>query len=529
MRIAFGRPRIRQNAGLAPSGPGREAIAVHAAGSYSASWVLHVESEAMTQTSAQDSFLRGKTTLLQRGWVLAALLLTIPTAAAGLQAQPTPPPLDAAKVEKLIATLDAKEFKVRQAATRQLIELGLPVRPTLLRALKTKGLSLEMERRLKLIADEILGFQVLKPLRPANGHVTNHLAYYDAMFLIDNQAGWERHHKWLPDLPKVDFAKKLLLVVVSWDGLPRTILGPQEDGDTLVVPVKQVDAQLGDGRERPPQILLAQVIAWSGPVRFELNGRPQFTVYKGKALIEHSLKLWKEIQRLKAGGEPTLAQRIDAARPLWGDGTPDAAIAAAVAKVPVVSRDELKAIFNMEFRRLAEMRATPVVAEMWAMAQTLVEFDPATQGLGEALFAIGGPEVTGGCAKALQSKNRFTQLLAVCVARNLAEPALRPLFHEALTKKYGPVLRGGLDGLDRIGRTKEDVPALIGVLERAEDFAGGNEDVVQTAAWHLGAIGGDAAAALPALKKLQQHANTYHRDAATKAISRIQAAIEAPR
>jgi hypothetical protein len=53
--------------------------------------------------------------------------------------------------------------------------------------------------------------------------------------------------------------------------------------------------------------------------------------------------------------------------------------------------------------------------------------------------------------------------------------------------------------------------------------------VVQSAAWHLGRIGADAAPALPALKKLQQHSNTYHRNAAASAIARIQAAKSALR
>ena len=110
------------------------------------------------------------------------------------------------------------------------------------------------------------------------------------------------------------------------------------------------------------------------------------------------------------------------------------------------------------------------------------------------------------------------------VAHDLGLPELRPVFHLGLRSVDAPALRGALNGLTRIGWGKEDVPALIGLLGRDEQVLTGHAENVQTALFHLVALGADAAPALPAVEKLQGHPVDLIRESAARAAEKIKAA-----
>src|SRR5438309_1695927 len=57
----------------------------------------------------------------------------------------------AEEIRKLVDALEAKDFKVREQATKRLIELGMPILPVLQEAIK--GRSLEVTRRARHITE----------------------------------------------------------------------------------------------------------------------------------------------------------------------------------------------------------------------------------------------------------------------------------------------------------------------------------------------------------------------------------------
>jgi hypothetical protein len=174
------------------------------------------------------------------------------------------------------------------------------------------------------------------------------------------------------------------------------------------------------------------------------------------------------------------------------------------------------------------MRLTPAVtAEVFRLVEGLGEFDTAAEGAGKALTAAGGPDVVAGCAKALRSKNRFAQRVAVGVAVHFGLPELRPQFHDALNSSDLPVIRGGQEGLSTIGLRKEDVAPLIGVLKRFRKLPDGSHDVVEMAALLLTGVGASAEPALPLLEEiLSAERQPRTRESYRNAIRVIKTAVE---
>jgi hypothetical protein len=443
----------------------------------------------------------------RRTWkgLLPLLALLIAFSLLGSSLSPSSPPsLDPPEVRELIEQLDHGKYKVRQEASQKLLGRGLAVRPALLRALRKDGLSLEARLRLERIADELLGFTPLGSLQGAE-EAWIRVGYDDRMFVIDNAWDLKRYRAVVPRLPEVDLRTKQLVLVMSWPSRPRTILKPTTDDDTLVLPVREDEedeSDQGRGSFRPPQFVAAQVTAWIGPIRFELNGKPTLTIWKGRRLETEAARQWQEIQRLHAGGDPSPAQRLDAERPRWGKGTTDERIDADLAG-KAVDEDERKRMLVVEFRRLADMRGTPAVKEVVRFAENLREFDPAIEAAWHALSAIGSPDVVAGCAKALKSGNYSTQYVGIAVAEDLGMAELRPLYHLALTSSHAPIVRGGMNGLSRIGWHKEDVPSLIVLVKRVDAFL--DCEVVRSAVFQLGELGHAAESALPALEALGKH------------------------
>jgi hypothetical protein len=65
------------------------------------------------------------------------------------------PKVDADKVRAIVPKLDADDFKDREAAQKELMDLGLGAVPVLQEALKNQKLSLEVQTRLKNIVAKL--------------------------------------------------------------------------------------------------------------------------------------------------------------------------------------------------------------------------------------------------------------------------------------------------------------------------------------------------------------------------------------
>jgi hypothetical protein len=73
-------------------------------------------------------------------------------------------PIDAKKVDRLLSELDSDQFRVRQAAARQLTEMGTQIEPALRRVLENMP-SLETQKRVRAIQDKLHGVPPAATLR----------------------------------------------------------------------------------------------------------------------------------------------------------------------------------------------------------------------------------------------------------------------------------------------------------------------------------------------------------------------------
>jgi hypothetical protein len=76
-----------------------------------------------------------------------------------------------------------------------------------------------------------------------------------------------------------DLRKESLLILMNWKWRPRSIEFVRSEGDTLVIGVQegQPPGAIADSYH-PPKYLVARLPIWSGPVRFEVNGKRRFTI-----------------------------------------------------------------------------------------------------------------------------------------------------------------------------------------------------------------------------------------------------------
>jgi HEAT repeat protein len=142
-----------------------------------------------------------------------------------------------------------------------------------------------------------------------------------------------------------------------------------------------------------------------------------------------------------------------------------------------------------------------------------------------ALHAI-GPSSIPQLISAFADPNREVKLLAISVVRSMKQPSretVRRLI--PLLKDRDREVRGNaILALDRTAPYRQEaVPALIDAL--ADDYSGGfgvTANVRELAAWTLGRMGPDAAAAAPRLMTLLTNTNSRMRDEAATALARVQ-------
>jgi hypothetical protein len=281
----------------------------------------------------------------------------------------------------------------------------------------------------------------------------------------------------------------------------------------MVVRVKQEKStRWSNGFYQPPDFLVFKLPLWAGPVRFELNGKPQFTIARGKALDERSAELREEILRIHSGGEATMEQVME----YYERRAPD---------VPreeisrVISTDLKKrwsqvttSLYSTLFRELIDIRARPAIPRIFELIESMGPRDDAFNWAWKAAVGIGGPEVVDQCKEALSSWNPRSRHAAMLILRALGLPDTRSLAHEHFVDfQYPAVGRCAVDLLHRIGVTKDDVPALIEALEEIRESyltppkdrrkLGHTDSLGHEIMYALGSLGPAANEALPVLKQ----------------------------
>jgi hypothetical protein len=297
------------------------------------------------------------------------------------------------------------------------------------------------------------------------------LGAIDRMFLIEDQWELDRCASLLPKLPKVDLKAESLLVITSWKYTARTLKGVQPEGDTLAIKIDQAKppAAIADSYH-PPKFLVFKIPTWHGPVRFEVNGEPSFTIPRGEALVRQSEEVWEEILRIHSGGRPKPEQIVR----YYKLRSPDAS-EQEIKRVFITDKRKYLAfnsalLYPMLFRDLIDVRARPVIPRIFDLIESMGQHDNAFEPAFKAVVGIGGPDVLDHCKKGLKSWNPRSRHAAMLILRDLSLPDSRPLAHEHLGDVQQEVARCALDLLHHIGTTKEDVPAMIRALEEIERY-----------------------------------------------------------
>jgi hypothetical protein len=332
-------------------------------------------------------------------------------------------------------------------------------------------------------------------------------------FLIEDQWEFERCALLLPNLPKIDLKTESLLVIMSWKSRPRTLQSIHSEDETLVIQVNEAKPAGFEARfYEPPDFLVFKIRAWSGPVRFELNGNNEFTIVRGEALAKRGNELWEEILRLHSGGRPTREQVVTYYKRRAPDTSDEE-----IRRIIFTDKNKYLAVdpaslYPILFRELIDTRARTIIPRIFQLIESMGQHDKAFDQAFKAVVGIGGPEVLDHCRKGLKSWNPRSRHAAMLILRDLGLPESRSLAHEHLASMQQEVARCALDLLYRIGTTKEDAPAMISALEEIERFyltppnerpkvAHYSSDVGTSIMYRLGSLGPDAEAALPVLER----------------------------
>jgi len=359
----------------------------------------------------------------------------------------------------------------------------------------------------------------------------------DRMFLIEDQWELDRCTRLLPKLPKIDLRKESLLIIMSWKSMPRLLESVRAEGDTLVVRVTQArPAQSETLDYHPPTFLVFKIPAWPGPVRFDVNGKIQFTIPRGKALADKSSEIWDEILRIHSGGGATLNEKVRYYKRYWLDMTEDEVRATIITHEKDKFRNlDLDKLYPLVFDDLIAIRATPAIPRIFELIQTMAPHDKALGPAIKALVAIGGPDAVEGCKKALLSTNTQSRRAAMGILATFALPETRQLARDKLIDRDDHVSVAAFMLLQNIGIGKVDVPAMIKGLEGAKayymspgDFPekrpyGYTGELPRRLIYSFGELGPSARDALPILKEVaSEPALRGFQEDAVKAIVKIE-------
>jgi hypothetical protein len=360
----------------------------------------------------------------------------------------------------------------------------------------------------------------------------------DRMFLVEDQWEFDRCTRLLPKLPKVELQKKeSLLIIMSWKSMPRLLDSVRAEGDTLVVRVTQARPARSETLDyHPPTFLIFKIPAWPGPVRFDVNGKIQFTIPRGKALADKSSEIWEEILRIHSGGGGTLSEKVRYYKRYWLDMTEDEVRTTIITHEKDKFRNlDLDKLYPLVFDDLIAIRATPAIPRIFELIQTMAPHDKALGPAKGALVAIGGPDVVEGCKKALVSTNTQSRRAAMGILATFALPETRQLARDKLIDRDDHVSVTAFMLLQNIGIGKVDVPAMVKGLEGAKayymspgDFPekrpyGYNGELPRRLIFSFGELGPSARDALPILKEVASEPTLRgFREDAVKAIVKIE-------
>lgn len=345
------------------------------------------------------------------------------------------------------------------------------------------------------------------------------------MFVIDNEWDVRRYRLVIPDLPEIDPTDEMLIVLLSWHTRERSLGSITIDRDTMTLRVDQPPPSQPPSMEyRPPKFIVARTKAWDGHICFMLNGEDHHMIWKGDALVDESTLLWHEILRLYNRGEPTREQSLA----YWRENhyrNPNLSDGEILARTRSYTITNRKSFYSWLFRDLADMRATPIVPEMFALVEAMEQHDPAFSAVVSTLTAIGGDAVVDGCRHALRSPNPESRRLAIGVLRHLGLPEFRKLAYVALYDDHESVSRNALGILLQLGLDEADVQRLLDfVLDQEESLS--SPDVLGSVIYQLGELGTHARPAINALERLTHHRHRGLRRRATEALEKIWADIE---
>jgi uncharacterized small protein (DUF1192 family) len=358
--------------------------------------------------------------------------------------------------------------------------------------------------------------------------------------LIDNQWEFDRSARLIHGLPKVDLEKECLLLILSSPNAPTKLEGLNVDGETLVLAFSQAPVVQSENREyRRPNFDLYKFPLWSGPVRFEVNHEPQFTVLRGEVLEKRCAELWEEILRLHSGGRPNRSELIQLYRVQWPAASDKEIVDYLMKNKDKVQRIKPQVAYDKAFEELVNIGAKPLIPRLFALIDSMGKFDPAFTPACSAIIGIGGPEVVDYCKVAIKSQNPRSRDVGMSILTYLELPDTRAIAYEHLGDIDANFGHNSFDLLNRLGITKSDVPAMIEALNKIDDFYQGREDaqkpvdgyydgeVAKSIMWAFGQLHANASEALPLLERMAAEGRIPAlQEEAQQAIAQIKADAE---
>lgn len=196
--------------------------------------------------------------------------------------------------------------------------------------------------------------------------------------LIDNQWEFDRCARLLHGLPQIDIVKESLLLILSSPNAPIKLEEINIDDETLVLALSHEAGVQSENREyRQPSFDLYKFPLWSGPIRFEINHEPQFTILRGEALEKQCAELWEEILRLHSGGRPNRPELIKFYRAQWPKASDKEIIEYVMKNKDTAWRINPQAMYDNAFEELVNIRAKPLIARLFALIESMGKFDKA--------------------------------------------------------------------------------------------------------------------------------------------------------
>jgi hypothetical protein len=290
----------------------------------------------------------------------------------------------------------------------------------------------------------------------------------DRMIFVDDVWELDRCARLIPDLPWADLRKESLVVLMNWTTRTRCIDYVRPEGATLVIGIKEQIVRAEPMASQPSfKFWVARLPTWFGPVRFELNGKRQFTIVRGVSLNQQADRIWEEILQIHSGARlsrPEFVKYLLSQSPRMSD---QEATDAAFDKEKVF-RTPATVMYPILFEELINIRARPVIPRIFELLKATGKFDPILEHVRNALVGIGGPELVVNAKEALNSWNPRCRETAMGALAAIGDQETRPLAYRLMDSDDLGSIRGGLSILNGIGPRKSDVEQIVYNMQRLE-------------------------------------------------------------